>query len=170
MEYYFKESSATMPELVGRLAELQAEKESVETQIERDKIIQEYVAAIADLEKQASKMRGALHDLVSAYDQSFIDETIQDIKVLILAEWDGKKKTIKCDAGTLQFRTTQSLKINDPVALLTELKTHTSIKDVATKYISGFNKTEVKRYMGVLDLPRGAAELESKTSVKLEVK
>jgi len=54
--------------------------------------------------------------------------------------------------------------------VLTGLLDHTSVKDVAKNYITGFNKTAVKKFMGVLSLPMGAAWIERKTTVKLEQK
>jgi hypothetical protein len=68
-----------------------------------------------------------------------------------------------------KFRTAASLKIEDDTLVLTGLLDHTSVKDVAMNYVKGFNLTAVKKYMGVFELPMGAAELQHKTTVKLEV-
>lgn len=96
--------------------------------------------------------------------------TIGDLYAQIIDEWSGEKKTMVFDSGTLKFRTTQSLKILDETLVLTGLLDHTSVCDVATNYVNGFNKTAVKKYMGVLELPMGAAKIEYKTTVKLEQK
>ena len=109
---------------------------------------------------------GIAHPFLHAIGELGSDADV--IKAQIIETWDGEKKTLKFAAGTLKFRTTQSLKIENETLVLTGLIDHTSIKDVATKYINGFNKTAVKKYMSVLDLPLGAAEIEKKTTVKLE--
>ena len=157
-----------MKELVTKLAELQAEMESITDQIAGDKIIQEYVTAIAELEKQASEGRDALYDLESAYGREHIQKFIDEVKAQIIDEWDREKKTLSFDEGLLKFRTTQSLKISDSTLVLTGLLDHTSVNDVATNYITGFNKTAVKKYMGVLDLPMGAAEIVPTTTVSFK--
>jgi NAD-dependent DNA ligase len=155
-------------ELVDKLAELQAEMRTAADKIAADPLIAEYTAAIAELEKQASEGRDALHDLVSAYGQDDLTKLIDEVEAEIIDEWTGEKKTMVFDAGTLKFRTTQSLEIENKTLVLTGLLDHTSVKDVANNYITGFNKTAVKKYMGVLELPMGAAEIEYKTTVKLE--
>jgi hypothetical protein len=106
---------------------------------------------------------------VSAYGQDVISERIEEINAQIIGKWTGEKKTMSFDAGTLKFRTTQSLVIENETLVLTGLLDHTSIKDVAQNYITGFNKTAVKKFMGVLSLPMGAAWIDRKTTVKLEV-
>ena len=98
------------------------------------------------------------------------DFRIFRLNMQIADTWDGEKRTVRYGAGLLKFRTTTSLKIKDDTLVLTGLLDHTSVKDVAMNYVKGFNLTAVKKYMGVLELPMGAAELVSKTSVKLEVK
>ena len=157
-----------MEEHVNKLAELQAEMELIADQIAGNKLIQEHVTAIAELEKQASEGRDALHDLISVYGQDLIDERMNEIKDQIIDEWTGEKKTLEFGAGTLKFRTTTKLNILDGTWLLGELLDHTTLEDVATKYISGFSKTAVKKYMGVHELPVDAVEIEYKTTVKLE--
>ena len=109
---------------------------------------------------------GIAHPFLNAIGE--LSSDADEIRTQILDEWDGDKKTLKFAAGTLKFRTTQNLKIENETLVLTGLLDHTSVKDVATNYISGFNKIAVKKYMGVLSLPMGAAWIERKTNVKLE--
>jgi len=149
---------------------LQTETKLIADQIASDRIIQDCVTAIAELEKKVSEGRDALHDLMSAYGQDLIDERMDEVKAHIIDEWTGENKTMLFVAGTLKFRTTQSLKIENDALVLTGLLDHTSVKDVAKNYITGFNKTAVKKFMGVLSLPMGAAWIERKTTVKLEQK
>ena len=157
-----------MEELVNKLAELQAEMKLIADQIAGNKLIQEHVTAIAELEKQASDGRDVLHDLISTYGQDILDERMNEIKDQIIDEWDGNKKTLKFGARTIKFWTTQSLKITDNVWMLGELLDHTTLEDVADKYIKGFKLTAVKKYMGVHEVPIDAAVIVYKTTAKLE--
>jgi len=61
-------------EYVNKLVELQTETKLIADQIASDRIIQDCVTAIAELEKKVSEGRDALHDLMSAYGQDLIDE------------------------------------------------------------------------------------------------
>ena len=149
---------------------LQAELNEISNKISADPAIKEYTEAVVELEKQASEKRDALYDLVTVYGQDLLIEQIDEIKDQIIDEWTGEEKTMVFDAGTLKFTTRGSLKIIDKTLTLTGLLDHTSVKDVATNYIRGFNLTAVKKYMGVLELPMGAAGIEYKTTVKLEQK
>ena len=157
-----------MEELVNKLAELQAEMESIADQIAGDRIIQEYVTAIAELEKQASDSRDALHDLISAYGQDLIDERMNEIKDQIIDEWDGEKKTLEFGAGTLKFRTTTSVDVKDGGWLLESMSTRLPYYKVYDEYIKGFNLTAVRKYIDVIEVPEDVVKLVSKTTAKLE--
>ena len=143
--------SKTIEEHVTELRAFQTEMATISDQIANDETISEYVTSIAELEKQLSQRRDELHDLISGYGQDSIDERRNEIKEQIIDEWTGENKTMVFDAGTLKFRTTQRLVIENETLVLTGLLDHTSVKDVATNYIKGFNLAAVKKYMGVLD-------------------
>lgn len=96
------------------------------------------------------------------------ERRIEALKAQIIEAWDGEKKTLATDAGTLKFRTTQSLKIEDGAALLAKLIDTFSTNKIADEYLTGFNKTAVKKFMTVIPLPPDVVELISKTTVKLE--
>jgi len=125
---------------------------------------------IADLEQDLDALRGHRADVAAPYmigiaeDQRRIDK----IKATILDAWDGEHKTMVFDAGTLKFRTTQSLEINTPGILMHDLIHHFSTKEIAEKYISGFNKTAIKKFIDMHPPAPGVVELIAKTAVKLE--
>ncbi len=160
-----------MGDLVNKLAELQAERKVEEAAVNADDAVTTYRAAVAAAEKQLEAAKIALASELEFYEVEIerINTEIEEIEAQIVDTWDGEKRTVRYDAGLLKFRTTTSLKIKDDTLVLTGLLDHTSMEDVATRYIKGFNLTAVKKYMGVLELPMGAAELVSKTTVKLEV-
>ena len=157
-----------MEELVNKLAELQAEVAGHEHKA--DDVSLQIDAEITMLEKELSDLIEERKTLRRPFNEMAEDAqtTISDLCETIIDEWDGEKKTLKFGAGTLKFRTTTLLEINDYRWLLANLLDHTSIEDVATKYISGFSKTAVKKYMSVHELPTVIAELIPKTTVKLE--
>ena len=72
------------------------------------------------------------------------------------------------DAGTLKFTQRGSRKIQDDEAMLEELCVRMQSYAEVLKYLKGFNLTAVKKYMGVHELPIDVAEIEYKTTVKLE--
>lgn len=157
-----------MEELVNKLAELQAE-------LDKELINADFASANIDDRIVKAKERLSILEMERDINrQPYIEAaeelstTIGDLYATIIDEWTGEHKTMVFDAGTLKFRTTQSLKIENETLVLTGLLDHTSLKDVATNYITGFNKTAVKKYMGVLSLPMGAAWIKRKTTVKLE--
>ena len=94
--------------------------------------------------------------------------TIGDLYATIIDEWTGEHKTMVFDGGTLKFTTRGSLKIIDELYLFAELYDHVTIDELVKKYLKGFNLTAVKKYMGVHELPIDVAEIEYKTTVKLE--
>ena len=160
-----------MEDLVKLLASMQAELKAAEDAMNADSDIIAHREAVATARGRLEMSEMALANDLSYYKHAMeaTKAHIEEIKAQVIDEWDGDKKTLKFDAGTLKFRTTQSLNIENETALLYNLIDHAGIKDVATKYISGFNKTAVKKYMDVHELPTVIAELISKTTVKLEM-
>ena len=162
------EKMIKMEELVNKLAGLQAE-------LDRELVGADFASANVDSRiVEAEEMLLRLEKERALNRQPYIEAaeeiktTIGGLYETIIAEWSGEKKTIEFGAGTLKFRTTQSINIVDRVWLLGELLDHTSLEDVATKYISGFSKTAVKKYMSVHELPIDVAEIVYKTTAKLE--
>jgi len=153
---------------VQQLATLQAELAATKTAA--NEASEKIDAEIAEAEMVLTHLRTMQERIRQPYEYEIneIGIRIAMMQECIIEAWDGEKKTLKFDAGILKFRTTQSLKIENETLVLTGLLDHTSVKDVATNYITGFNKAAVKKYMGVLDLPLGAARIEKKTTVKLE--
>ena len=143
---------------------------SISDVISTDSIIGEYTAKIAELEKQVSEHRDALHDLVSAYGQDILEERINDVKDQIIDEWSGDPKTLHFDAGTLRFRISKSLQIIDGGRLLEHMIENTSTNEAVNKYLKGFLLTPTKAYVDVHGLGEGIAKINLKTSVKLEAK
>lgn len=157
-----------MEELVNRLAKLQAEQKTAVDGIAADIDIAEYKAAIAKLEKQVSEDRDALHDLESAYGVDNIKQLIDETKTQLIDEWDGEKKTLKYEAGTILFRQTGSLRIIDDVRLMELLIEKAPIVDVVSKYIKGFKLIGVKKFVDVHNVQTGVASMEYKTTVSLK--
>ena len=160
-----------MEELVEILADLQVALTTEKNAAEDDPAVVAQNGVIKRYEEQLADAVKARDAMLVLYTIPIEDLTrqIEEIKAQIIETWDGDKKTIKYDAGTLKFRTTQSLKIVDNVWLLGELLDHSTLEDVADKYIKGFNLTAVKKYMGVHELPIDVAEIEYKTNVNLDV-
>ena len=160
----------TMEELVQRLAELQArqkmeEDAADETSAWIDGQIEDAEAQLKMLNTQRDELRKSHIDPIEK-----VIEQIVDVQQEIIEAWNPEtmKKTMRYPAGTLKFRTSESLVIEKEALVLTGLLDHTSVKDVADNYISGFNKTAVKKYMGVISLPMGAACINRKTTVTME--
>jgi len=157
-------------ERVNKLAELQEERRENEDATNSNPAVASYDEEIARIESRLADMVQKRNDVLLPYGerQAALDEKIDEIKAQIIDEWTGEKKTMVFGVRTLKFRTTQSLVVENVTLVLTGLLDHTSVKDVAKNYITGFKKTAVKKYMGVLDLPMGAAYINQKTTVKLE--
>jgi len=159
-----------MEELVNKLAELQEERDNKIDEYRSDDLIITLSTAVDDAAQKLDEAKVLLSNAMIYYDatEERIDMEIEEIKAHIVDEWGGKKKTIKFDAGTLKFRTSGSIKINDAVLLMDDLLERNPLYDVVGKYIKGFNLTNLKKYMGVHELPIDVAEIGYKTTVKLE--
>jgi len=159
-----------MKELVQELAELQEARRAAEEAREHNTHIIAKREEVDAAKRRLAMAENALADESAYYDGAIagLNQDVDDISMQIIDEWDCERKTVSFPAGTLKFRTTQSFKMLDAALVLTGLLDHTSVKDVANNYIIGFNKTAVKKFMSVLELPMGAAEIERKTTVKLE--
>jgi len=156
-------------ELVNELAELQAEmdNELIKADFASAKIdyhIDEAIKRLDMLRKERDINRQPYTERIEE-----ITTTIMELHTAIIDEWGGEKKTLVFDAGALKFRTSGGLKIRDEPWLLERIVTTTSFTEAANKYLKGFNLTAVKKYMSVHELPSDVAEIEHKTTVKLEV-
>jgi len=154
-----------MEELIQELIKNQAGIDQIESKREE---------ASSTIDKEILKLETELEELMSQRDELrkpygdifFMLKTTQDeIKEDILKTWDGKNKTLKFDTGTLKFRTTTSLNIKNEPALLEDLMDHLSTSEEVMEYVTGFNKTAVKRYMGVHKMGTDVVELIAKTNV-----
>lgn len=131
----------TMEELVQRLVELQAEREIHKTRADTESRVLDELIKIAEEE-------------LASLQQDRTDRRRPEEFIM---------KSIDDQAATI------SAQIIDKEWLLNHILDRTSMKEVVEKYIKGFNLTAVKKYMGVHDLPIDVAEIEYKTTVKLEV-
>jgi len=130
-------------------------------------------ARIADAEHALETLKEHRNRVAAPYVVGIADNDreIDEIRTQIIDEWTGEKKTMVFDAGTLKFRTTRSLKIHDKAWLLHDILDRMSIEEMFKKeYLKGFNPTAVKKYMDMYELPIDVAEIEYKTTVKLEQK
>lgn len=157
-----------MEELVMQLAELQESRKAAETVA--DNASSHIDGEITVMQLKVAELIEDRRTLRLPYDISIahIDGGIEDLSAQILDEWDGEKKTLQYPAGTLKFRTTKRLEINDGAALLASLIGHFSINAIAEKYISGFNKTAVKKFIDLHPPPPDVTELIENTTVKLD--
>ena len=80
-----------------------------------------------------------------------------------MIEYGGRRRS-----GTIKFRTTTRLNIIDEPLVLENMMDNLATAEEIMEYITGLNKTEVKRYMTVHKLPADVVEFVSKTTVKLE--
>jgi len=157
-----------MDDLVNTLAELQAEVKGYEH--EADYISFQIDDQIAATEKELSDLieeRKTIRRPFTVMAEE-AQTTIEDTKKYIIYEWDGDKKTLKYDAGTLKFRTAKGLEIHNNGVMLHSLLRHFSTKEVADHYISGFNKTAVRKFIDLHPLDIATVELISSTTVKLQ--
>jgi len=160
-----------MEKLANKLADLQTELITEKNAAENDPAVVSQNGVIKWCEEQladAIKARDAMLVLY-AIPIKEIDRQIEEIKVQIIDAWDGDKKTIVYSFGTMKFRTTMSLNIIDEPLVLENMMDHLATAEEIMEYITGFNKTNVKRYMGVHKLPADVAELVSKTTVEFEM-
>lgn len=158
-------------QLVDRLHTLQEYQRDIQSSKYSDIEVIRLQDAVSVAEKALEASKTALANELVELDvrMGWSGAEIEATEAMIIKLWDGTAKTITLDDGKiLKFRTTHSLQIVDETLVLTGLLDHTSVKDVAANYITGFNKTAVKKYMSVLDLPMGATEIHAKTTVKLE--
>jgi len=154
-------------EYVIKLAELQTELKKEEQKADEASLLigAEIEALKADMAKLQEHRTAVRLPSVKSIEK--IKTTIESLYAQVVDEWTGEKKTIVFDAGTLKFRTSQSLNILDEGLLLHDIIEHTSAWDAGKTYIKGFNLTAVKKYMTVHPQPAEVAELVSKTTVKL---
>ena len=157
-----------MEEYVIKLAELQAELDN--ELIHADFASASIDARITDLKKDLSRLEKERDINRQPYTEAAeeLKTTIGDLHAAIIDEWTGEHKTLVFDGGTLKFTQRGSLKIIDELYLFAELYDHVTIDELVKKYLKGFNLTAVKKYMGVHELPIDVAEIEYKTTVKLE--
>ena len=159
-----------MEELVNKLAMWQAERKTTEYDLNDDPEVAGCNETIAALEAQIVEARKNLVFLRAGYDTriSQIDDEIKHVSAQIIDGWNGEKKTLKYEAGTLSFRQTGSLRIIDDVRLMELLIEKAPIVDVVSKYIKGFKLTGVKKFVDVHNVPTGVASMEYKTTVGLK--
>ena len=157
-----------MEELVNKLAELQAELRKRETRADEesrwiDEIIQkaeeELKALLAERAEARLPYKEAAEELKT---------TIGDLYGTIIDEWSGEKKTLEFDAGTLKFRTTTSVDVQDGGWLLESISARLPYHKVYDEYIKGFNLTAVRKYIDVIEVPEDVVKLVSKTTVKFD--
>ena len=159
-------------EHVINLARLQADRKVVEDDVTDDPNVTELAEGIAIMEMQMAEAHKTLVFLRAGYDTriSEIDDEIKHVSAQIIDEWTGEHKTMVFGDRVLKFRQTGSLKIHDELYLFAELYDHIKLDVLIEKYLKGFNLTAVKKYMDLYELPIDVAEIEYKTTVKLEQK
>ena len=159
-----------MIELIKKLAELQADLKAEEAKADEASALTD--ASIADVKDELAELEIERKNERLPYSEAAqeLQTTIGDIQQTIIDAWDGERKTIETDAGTIKFRTTYSLKIIDEPRVLEDLMDHLATSEEITEYINGFNKTKLKAYMVIHPLSTDVAGLVPKTTVKLEVR
>lgn len=157
-----------MEELVQRLAELQTFRDEIVAHVHDESI--DIEMQIDALETDILTLKDKLELVQRPFDASMtnVDRDIERVSNQIVDAWDGEKKTLEFDAGTLKFLMTQSLEINSKSKMMYVLSDTLSLGEIANKYITGYNKTVIKKYMGVHSVTPDVAELIPKTTVELE--
>lgn len=156
-----------MEELVDRLAELQEDRKAAETRADIDtRQIDDELEVLRVRSAGLAAERRTLR-LPHEKKMAYIDDDIEETASQILEEWNGEKKTLQCNAWTLKFRTTRRLEIHDGAALLASLIDHFTTNTIAETYLSGFNRTAVKKFIDLHPQPPDVTELIEKTTVKL---
>ena len=158
-------------EYVNKLAELQAERKANENEANEDEAMILRRTEVANASRALEVAKAALSNEMIFYEATLerLDAEIAEVKQQIIDEWTGDRKTMIFDAGTLKFRQTGSLKIHDELYLFKELYDYIWVDELINKYLNGFNLAAVKKFMGVHPLPSSVAEIEYKTTVKLEL-
>jgi len=156
-----------MEEFVNKLAELQVQLTIEEAAADGVSISVD--AEIKSTEQRLRDLKGDRDMIRRPYVEAAqeLKTTIGDLQQTIIDEWDGDKKTLKFDAGTLKFRTTSKLEIYHPEILLADMFVHLQTGSEMLKYLSGFNKTTVRKYIGVHPQDIDIVELVPKTTVSL---
>ena len=156
--------------LASRLAGLQDELKAEEEASNEDPAVVSWDGVIRRLEEQLAEAQKEQSATLDIYTCRIVEIHIEidETKAQIVDVWDGHQKTIATDAGTLKFRTTQSLKIKDDATLLEDVCVRMQSYKEVVKYIKGFNLTAMRKYMTVHPQEPEVAELISKTTVKLE--
>ena len=159
-------------ELVKKLAYLQAELKDEEDSNDADGIVITLREAVADRKKDLELANIALSREMVYYEAAVerINKEIEDIRSQIIDEWTGEHKTMVFDAGTLKFRTTQSLMVNNKPLLLEDLMNNLPTAHYIMRYLKGFNLVKLKDYVKTYPQPPAVVELVKKTTVKLEQK
>ena len=157
-------------ELVNKLAELQTERAAREIVADKESAATDLMIHLAEENIATLKEDRKNERQIDENAIGKMDAEIEEIEKQIVEAWSGEKKTMQFDAGTLKFRTTKSLKIGDGAALLAQLLHHFSTNVIVDEYISGFNRTAIKKFMDLIPTLPDVAELIPKTNVKLEQK
>lgn len=159
-----------MEELIKRLAELQAERNSLRAQADFAVYNKGYDRDISKLEEDLERLKHSEKHVRFAYawrcDE--LGSEIESVSEQIIDEWTGEKKTMVFGDRILKFTTRGSLNIVNELYLFAELYNHVTIDELVEKYLTGFNLTAVNKYMGVHRVPGAVAQIEYKTTVKLE--
>jgi len=159
----------SMDDRVKKLAGLQAELVAEKKYADEDGIVITLREAVADRKKDLEASEAALAfelESTNAVCETIIS-SIDRTKAEILDAWDGEHKTVEFPSGVLKFRTTHRLEIRDGAALLATLLDHFTTNQITDTYISRFNKTNVKKFMGIIPTIPDVAEIVDSTSVAL---
>jgi len=90
---------------------------------------------------------------------------IANIKQEIINTWEpGSQKTFKYPEGTLKLRTTSSIEILDPGAVMHALQLQLSEAHIAEQYVS-FKKPAVKKFIAVHPVSNTVVKTIEQTSV-----
>ena len=154
-----------MEDAVNYLASLEAmrARENVRADVasaEIDVTLDALKATQAELMKDRAIQRRPYENSIAS-----IMDDIDVAKEEIIDAWDGGKKTIKFDAGTISIREVTALEIFKPAAVMSSLIETMKTGDAVMRFVTSLKKTDVREFIGIHPLDSDIVEITSRTTV-----
>lgn len=147
---------------IVKLAELQASVEG-----EKDKANK----ASEALDEGIKYLRKLRDDVLRPHVEMIeeLQTTIESLKHQIVIDWDGEKKTIPYEFGTLRLTTRKKLEVHNDPAMMVDLISHIEPERIID-YVKGFEVKKLTEYMGTFPQPPEVAEIVETTTASFKNK
>lgn len=154
---------------VEKLADLQAVIKEVESRA--DMASSDVGYAIDWLTGELARLKEERVTARAPYMESIegLNIDIGKLKVKIVDDWDGEKKTIEYESGTLRLITRKKLVISNESAMMADVIRHIEPERVVD-YIEKFDPKKITEYMGTFLQPPEVAEVVSTTTASFKNK